>query len=186
MPFRQINFKDILFDPNVQKFCVSEQFQCPNYNHSWACPPAAPYSKEKVSKFSKFFLIYTKFNMIEYVKRQKRKYPNRSEKRIRNNFYCKNDIREDLEKEVKSFFEDFVEHYKEKLILWGGHCRICEKNGYKYCSYDDEEACRFPEKIRYSMEAVGIHVTKMVKALDLDIEWPPKNYYYRFALVALR
>jgi predicted metal-binding protein len=186
MPFKEIKFKDIFFDPKVQKFCVSETFQCPNYNHSWACPPAAPYLEEEVSKFTKFFLVYTKFNMIEYIRRQKRKYPNRSEKRIRNNLYYKTDIREDLEKEVKLFFEDFDGQYKENLILWGGHCLVCEKQGYKNCSYDEGKPCRYPEKIRYSMEAVGIHVTNMVKALDLDIEWPPMNYYYRFALIALR
>jgi len=54
------------------------------------------------------------------------------------------------------------------------------------CTYDSGEPCRYPNKKRYSMEAVGIHVTNTVKDLNLDIEWPPVNYYYRFGLICIR
>ncbi|MHA1256098.1 MAG: DUF2284 domain-containing protein, partial [Promethearchaeota archaeon] len=55
----------------------------------------------------------------------------------------------------------------------------------KKCTYDSGKQCRYPNKKRYSMEAVGIHVTNTVKNLNLDIEWPPVNYYYRFGLICI-
>ena len=45
------------------------------------------------------------------------------------------------------------------------------------------EGCRYSDKNRYSMEAVGIEVTKTVRALNFEIQWPPKNHVYRFGLV---
>ena len=61
MPVREIRFEDLEFDKSVQTFCISDKFKCPNYGHSWACPPEAPYLEEQVSKFERFFLIYSKF-----------------------------------------------------------------------------------------------------------------------------
>ncbi|MCJ7648379.1 MAG: DUF2284 domain-containing protein, partial [Candidatus Lokiarchaeota archaeon] len=72
--------------------------------------------------------------------------------------------------------------YNEKFILWDGYCRICFKEG-KNCTYDDGIPCRYPDKKRFSMEAVGIDVDKTVKNVNIEIEWPPINYAYRFGLI---
>jgi len=186
MPSQQINCDDIIFDPEVQKLCINDNFRCPYYNHSWACPPETPYMKEEISKYYKFFLVYTKFDLASYIKKQKRKSPYRSEQTIRNRFYLKNILRDELEKEINSFLEKYNRKFEEKLILWDGHCRFCEKKDYQKCTYDDGDPCRFPDQIRYSMEAVGIHVTKTVKNLDLDIEWPPVINLYRFGLICFK
>ncbi len=182
MPYMEISFDDIIFDRKIQTLCITPQFKCPYYGHSWACPPEAPYMEQEISKYSKFFLIYRKFNLAEYVAIKKKQHPKRSERSIRNRFYLKTIMRNDLEKEVSQFLQQYTENYRERLILWGGHCRVCEQKGYRKCSYDKNEPCRFPDQMRYSMEAVGIDVTNTVKNLDLEIEWPPIKYYYRFAL----
>jgi len=58
MPFIEIEFRDIIFNSNVRSYCVNSDFQCPNYAHSWACPPEAPYLEKLISQFHSFFLIY--------------------------------------------------------------------------------------------------------------------------------
>jgi predicted metal-binding protein len=184
MPYKEIEYEDIVFDKKVQSFCVNSQFKCPYYAHSWACPPEAPYLEEKISKYSHFFLIYTKFNLAAYVASNQKKYPERSKQQIINRFYAKSLTRDDLEEEVQQFLKEFKRNSENSLILWDGHCRICEQKGYKNCAYEQNEECRFPQEIRFSMEAVGIHVTKTVQNLGLEIEWPPKKYYYRFALAS--
>ena len=73
MPFKEIKFEDLEFDEKVQTFCNSPEFKCPNYAHSWCCPPVAPYLEEEVSKYKKFFLIYAKFDLAAYVKEIKAK-----------------------------------------------------------------------------------------------------------------
>ncbi|MFW9770939.1 MAG: DUF2284 domain-containing protein, partial [Candidatus Thorarchaeota archaeon] len=52
--------------------------------------------------------------------------------------------------------------------------------------YQSNKPCRYPNEIRYSMEAVGIDVDKTVKKLNIKLEWPPKNYAYRFSLICFK
>jgi predicted metal-binding protein len=181
----EISFKDIIFDPEVQKYCNTEKFRCPNYHHSWACPPEAPYMKDIISQFDRFFLIFYKFNLKDYIKKNKLKNHGRNEKSIRNSLYHKEVVRDQLEKEISNFIEPLNNQYKEKLILWDGYCRVCNKEGKK-CTYDIKEPCRYPNQIRYSMEAVGINVEKTVKTVNIILEWPPINYIYRFGLICIK
>ena len=67
----EIKLKDIFFDPKLQTLCVSPSFTCPNYNHSHSCPPNAPYMENELVKYNKFFLVYSQFNIAEYIKQEK-------------------------------------------------------------------------------------------------------------------
>ncbi|MFX1496142.1 MAG: DUF2284 domain-containing protein [Promethearchaeota archaeon] len=171
LPFLKLKLKDICFDPNVQNYCNNPKYKCPNYNSSWACPPQAPYLEKTISKFKTFFLIYLKFNLTEFYKRS--------------SFYSNEVDRDYMEKEIYDFLNDYNEIYVDKLILWDGYCRICSKEGKK-CTYILKKACRYPNEIRYSMEAVGIDVDKTVKNVNIILEWPPLNYSYRFGLICLK
>lgn len=186
MPFLKIKLDDIIFDPKVQTYCVSPNYKCPSYGHSWACPPEAPYFEEIVAKFNEFYLIYYELDLNEYVAKEKNKNPNLSEKSIKDKLYSGKDLRNKLEKEIYKFLENYQEKYEEKLILWDGFCRVCFNKTDKGCTYDSGNPCRYPDKKRFSMEATGIAVTDMVKKLDLNIEWPPTNYVYRFGLICFR
>jgi predicted metal-binding protein len=186
LPFLEINLNDIIFDQKVQTYCVNPNFQCPSYGHSWACPPEAPYLQKKISKYKRFFLIFIKFNLINYLHKKKANHPPRTENSIKNTLYMKNLLRDNLEQEMLLFLEHQHIPYKNKLILWDGFCRLCSNEEDKGCTYDFGDLCRYPDKIRYSMEAVGIDVTKTVKNLKFNIEWPPKEFVYRFGLVCFK
>ncbi|MFX1409732.1 MAG: DUF2284 domain-containing protein [Promethearchaeota archaeon] len=186
MPILKIKLEDIYFDPKVQTYCVNPNFKCPNFGHSWACPPEAPYLEEEVSKYQKFFLIYVKFNLRDYYKKVKEKFPKRSEESIKNAFLMKEFLRDKLEQEIVNFIEEMHSLYKKRLILWDDFCRVCYNEKDKACNYDSGNPCRYPNKIRYSMEAVGIDVTKTVKNLNFGIEWPPNDFIYRFGLICIK
>ena len=183
MPFKEIEFKDIEFSPEVQTFCNNPNFKCPNYGHSHACPPVAPYLEEKVSKFREFYLMYYKFDLDGYVKQVKAKHPKRSTKKIRTSFYRKNILRDHLEKEIENFINTFDGKYEEKLVLWDGFCRVCYKEK-KTCTHDSGEPCRYQP--RYSMEAVGINVDQTVRNANFEMEWPPVHNAYRFGLICFK
>ena len=185
MTWIEIAREKIIFDPKVQTYCNNPRFKCPNYGHNWACPPEAPYLDNILTKYTYFFLVYEKFDLKAYISEKKSRFPNRSEEKIKNAFYREQFMRDWIEQDIKKFVENLERKYEEIFILWDGHCRVCEKV-QKNCSYDEGIACRYPTDIRYSMEAVGINVTETVKNLNLDIEWPPKNYAYRFSLVCLK
>jgi predicted metal-binding protein len=185
MPAIEITFNQIKFDPQVQSYCCNPKFKCPNYRHSWACPPEAPYLEEKVATFKKFFLIYVKFDLNEYVKQVKAKKPKKEREKIINSFYRKDLLRDALEKEILNFLDNYQNNYRDRLVLWDGFCRICYKENKK-CTYDSGKPCRYPDRIRYSIEAVGINVDQTVKNVGINLEWPPTNYGYRFALVCFK
>lgn len=186
MPILEIKFKDIIFDQNVQTYCINSNFKCPSYGHSWACPPEAPYLEREVSQYIKFYLIFVKFNLGSYIEKEKLRHPKRNETSIRNAFFMKNLLRDRLEKEIKLFINEYQNSYEEKLILWDGFCRLCFNEKDKGCTYDAGDPCRYPDKKRYSMEAVGIDVTQTVKNLNFNLEWPPNKHVYRFGLVCLK
>jgi predicted metal-binding protein len=186
MPFLKVKAQDIIFDPKVQTYCVSPSFKCPSYGHSWACPPEAPYLEETVAKFKEFYLIYYRFNLADYVKAEKAKNPEESETKIKSKLYTNSLLRNKLENEIHEFLDQYQDPFVERLILGDGYCRICSNKTDKGCTYDSGKPCRYPEKRKYSMEAVGIDVTKTVLKLNLDIEWPPKDHIYRFGLICFK
>ena len=91
-----------------------------------------------------------------------------------------------LEQEIKLFINEHQNSYDEKRILWDGFCRLCSNEKDKGCTYDAGDPCRYPDKMRYSMEAVGIDVTQTVKNLNFNLEWPPNEFVYRFGLVCFK
>lgn len=186
MPFLKVELKDIIFDPKVQTYCVSPSYKCPSYGHSWACPPEAPYLEAEVAKFKEFYLIYYQLNLSDYIKKEKAKYPEKSEATIKNMVYTNNLLHDKLENEIIDFLDKYKKPYEEKLILWDGYCRICSNKLDKGCTYDTGKPCRYPDKRKYSMEAVGIEVTTTVANLNLNIQWPPKDFLYRFGLICFK
>ena len=184
MPLVEIKYEDIFFDPKVQELCVSPSFTCPFYNHTWSCPPAAPYLEKAISTYEEFYLIYSKFDLEAYIKKEREKRPNRSEFFIKNTFLLTKSFEQGgLENEFKSFLAQYDKEYKKKLLLYDGTCRFCKIQKTGKCTFDSGEPCRFPKDKRYSMEAVGIEVVRTVLELKLDIEYPSNKYSYRFGLV---
>ena len=190
MPAVEIKYEDIYFDPKVQTLCVTTSFTCPNYNHSHSCPPVAPYLEEEVSKYKKFFLIYSQFDLENHIKEVKAKHPKRSEYRIKLAFQMKSLFREDLDEEFNKFLESFNGEYKERLLLYDGTCRICLNKEEGGCTFDDGKPCRYPNRRKYSMEAVGIEVIRSIHQLQktnkIHIEYPSNKYSYRFGLACFK
>ena len=188
MPFIQITYDDLYFDPKVQEMCISPSFKCPSYGHSWSCPPNSPYLEKALSMYAEFYLIYSKFDLEQYIKKEKDR-SGRSEFFIKNTFLLTKSFRtNDLEKEVNNFLKKYKQPYKKRLLLYDGTCKYCEMQNLNGCNFDSGEPCRYPDKKQYSMEAVGIEVIKTVLRLKdkLNIEYPSNKYSYRFGLACFK
>ena len=176
-----------MFDPAVQRMCVTHKFSCPNYGHSWACPPEAPYMKEELSKYRVFYLVYFGVNLDDYVKTQRKKHPRWSEEVIRNSVFSSKLLQEGYERELTKFLDSYKEPYSEKRVFWsGGSCDLCKNPKDGGCTHDAGRPCRYPDQIHYSMEAVGILMSDTVKIAGIEIEWPPVHWTYRIGLVCFR
>ena len=186
MPFVQISYDDLYFDPKVQEMCVAKSFTCPYYKHSWSCPPAAPYLENQIAKYDEYYLIYSRFDLEQYIKQEKKKNPKRSELFIKSNFFYNTMDSTDLDKEFEAFLDQYEKPYSEKLFLYSGTCTYCKEQDKGECTYDTGKPCRFHEQRQYSMEAVGIEVVRTVLNLNLSIDYPSTKYSYKFGLACFK
>jgi len=186
MPYVQIMYDDIYFDQKVQEMCVTSGYKCPYYKHSWSCPPAAPYLEKALSKYERFYLVYSKFDLEKYIKEQKEKKPKRSKKYIKSMYLLKSVKQNLLDDEFDKLLSEINEPYSKKLLLYYGTCTYCQTQNAGECTYDSGEPCRFPKERQYSMEAVGIDVIKTVSKLDVDIGYPSQRYAHKFGLACFK
>jgi predicted metal-binding protein len=185
MPFIQIKFENLYFSREVQEMCVSPSFKCPSYGHSWTCPPAAPYLEKAISTHNEFYIIYSKFDLEAYIKKE-RALTNRSEFYVKNMFLLtKSFLTEDLNVEFEKFLAQHNNPYKKRLLLYDGTCKFCSTQNAGECTYDAGEPCRYPKEKRFSMEAVGIEVIKSILELKID-GYPSNKYSYRFGLACFK
>ena len=57
------------------------------------------------------------------------------------------------------------------LRLDAGRCLVCER-----CARRDEQPCRFPEKLRYSLESLGANVGALAAdKLGAPLQWGTRN-----------
>ncbi|MBY8989762.1 MAG: hypothetical protein KGD58_03325 [Candidatus Lokiarchaeota archaeon] len=185
MSYIKIEFDDIVFDREVYSYCVNDKFACPNYNHSYSCPPAATFLRDHVSQFKEFYLIYSKHDLDAYVKKVKEKHPRRSEQRIRNSFFLKSSY-DEIYEEISRSLDNYKKQYKEYLVIWPAKCNICDNKEDRGCTYNSGEPCKYPEKFQHSMTGAGINTNETVSRLNIELEWPPIRYAYRFSLVCFK
>lgn len=119
---------------------------CPYYNLSYTCPPNSP----KYTVYTKDFentLVIAMYTSIDE----------------------ENSIN-DIHPYLRRLLSDMLIPLEIKfngLLTDGGRCRYCDE-----CTYVDNLPCRFPEKIRFSMEAMGIDLDKVCnEILNHKIVW---------------
>ena len=108
---------------------------CPNYNTNWSCPPNSP-------RFDEYSADYTNSLLVQVT----------SEVEEGEEFmeaYIQN--RNTLEDLLSKMQIDF-----ECIKTACGSCNLCER-----CAFLDNKHCYHPEKMRYSMEAMGMDLQKM-------------------------
>lgn len=124
---------------------------CPNYNKNWACPPDAPnfYEYIKSAKHILFFLFYLK-------RKQVKKFGGKTQKEKLNKAYLF--LKFKIEK-VMYFLETIFKKNCKKFLTTGS-CRICYP---KPCSREKGKKCKYPKKLRYSLEALGVNCISLSK-----------------------
>jgi predicted metal-binding protein len=79
------------------------------------------------------------------------------------------------ERQHKERFDAFcrcIDESDRHLPLGAGTCTYCEK-----CTYPDAP-CRFPKRLRPSMEAFGLLVTDVCAAADIPYYYGPRTLTY--------
>lgn len=127
---------------------------CPHYNLSYTCPPNSPKFTEYTKDYKSSLVIAMYMNVPKG-------------KTI-------NEVHPYLRRILSGLLVP-LEKVLNGLLTDGGRCIYCEK-----CTYIDNLPCRFPEKLRFSMEAMGLDLDKVCKnVLNHSIIWneDDKNSY---------
>ncbi len=77
---------------------------------------------------------------------------------------------------LKSRLYQLLSQYLNNKVLGSGSCRLCTP-----CAYP--KPCRYPDKMIYSMESVGIDVVSLCKVLGYDLQWYQKGKPYLYGSV---
>lgn len=134
---KEISTENIIVSPRPIWKCRT----CPVYGKSPSCPPYAPSweeAKEWIRHFKKALLIKFEIN-----------YKNFEEEKRKVLLYL-------LKKEEKLFKAG----NPYAFALFPGNCNLCEE-----CEFERSKRCKMPTKVRPSLDAIGIELSKIV---DLD------------------
>ncbi len=132
---REIDASEIVVSPRPVWKCRA----CPMYGKRPSCPPHAPTwreAKEWVRYFRKALLIKFSIDMDDF----------------------ENEKRKAILYLLKKEGELFREGNFYAMALFPGSCNLCDD-----CPFERGEPCRFPTKVRPSIDAIGIEIGKLVK-----------------------
>ena len=130
---------------------------CPHYGKNFSCPPFSP-------SFAEYIKDSTAAKVICYrVPLEHFKTGTNVEKMTA--AYLK--VRSMLEGELLAGRE------ADNVIAGSGHCRACPE----CAAAMGEKVCRYPGKMIYSLESMGINVVALTeKAFNIKIEWSDKDH----------
>jgi predicted metal-binding protein len=127
--------------------------KCRNYGKKYACPPASPDFNLLCNKEGLYgVMLKCNLNQIKNTGEY-------------NKIRIANSI-------MKSRIDKFMRRLEEKSgnklkFLSSGSCRLCKK-----CNLEKNLPCKYPTKMRFSLEATGIHVEDLTKKLfNLPLLW---------------
>lgn len=147
----------------VSKYVRPEEFlqycrQCPTFGHKWSCPEYDFDTKEYFRRYRNLKVFGLK---IIYDEDLREKVLTKEEMR--------KVISESMMMERKGL-DSMLDELEEKTGgkgLNAGACIVCRE-----CAKDEGEKCRFPEKMRYSLESLGGDITATTKdILGIDLIW---------------
>lgn len=135
--------------------------QCNRYGNCWACPPYEFDTTDYMLKYNRAYIIGTKISLSDDIRTT-----------------CKNaedskltgakviaEVRKVLDKQLL-YIESNVEDSK---AFFAGTCHICEPED---CTRIQNEPCRYPDKIRHSLESFGFDIGKTTEELlGIELKW---------------
>lgn len=155
---------DIAAADYVEKYVRAEEFikycrECPNFGKLWSCPEydfdtAEYFNKHRMLKVIGLRIIYS---------------PGEREKT-----YTKEEMARAISSGLKAerkALDEYLRKLEEETggtALNAGSCTLCPEG----CARPEGRPCRFPDKMRYSLESLGADITATIgDLLDIELKW---------------
>lgn len=149
----RIAVKDFVRDyVNVEEF-DEKCAECPNYEGKWSCPP---FDFDPIDYWNSFDRLYVLGMKIILDEEDKPNWEN---------------ILSDVKQQMSDYLFEMELEYVGGVSLCSGSCEICGVDSSN-CTRRLGNPCRYPDKMRYSIEALGGNVGLTVsKLLGLELQW---------------
>lgn len=149
--------KEIDVAEYIDGYVSVEEFEecckaCPNYGTVWSCPPYDFDAEGYWKNYKKLLVVARKINFTKEVT------PEQS-------YEIMKEVKADMAKELYKMESEVP----KSISLSAGSCDLCQEEG---CTRKDGISCRYPDKMRYSIESIGGNVGLTVsKLLGIRLEW---------------
>lgn len=155
------DFRDVA---KFYEFCK----QCKLHKKTWSCPPFisdtggfVDYKGQKLEDFSLTTIVGVKLN-IDNETRYKATNVQERDELIRNIFI-------DARKEMDAILMQYEQQISPSMLYYAGPCSVCTPND---CARANNQACKFPEKLRSTLEADGFDIGRTTtEILGLELLW---------------
>lgn len=136
---------DIRFLKEVRYICETE---CPQYGHSWSCPPAVGTVEECQKRCAEYTggFLFTTIAEVDDIANMGETLATRLE-------------HEEITRQIRDLFQTQCQKIQ---VLSTESCAVCEK-----CAYPDGP-CRFPDKMFPCIESYGILVTELAEQYGIS------------------
>lgn len=138
--------------------------QCPNHGKSWSCPPlgnelTAPYSTYAMVRLYVARIPVAPHTPVEDSKR----------------------LIAPVKESLLTHLRDIETRFNGRICGLAGVCELCADKG---CTRPDGKPCRYPRKVRPSLEALGYNVGRATEGLTgLKMLWGKDGYLPEYLLL---
>ncbi|BES65010.1 hypothetical protein SANA_14490 [Gottschalkiaceae bacterium SANA] len=172
--------KEMLFEAYKHKEVLTYCQRCNNYGKNYSCPDFFFDTVAYLEPYKYATIILTEVDTQQIQMQWHQLDPNQLDSRVRSNYLMEEpDQKLDMKSIVSMYaFENIKNQMADQLLaletkiddsvgLPPGSCTKCAT-----CRKSLGEPCRFPETLRYSLEALGFLVSGIYKQLfDLELAW---------------
>jgi predicted metal-binding protein len=172
--------KKMLFEAYKYKEVLTYCQMCNNYGKNYSCPDFSFDTLTYLEPYKYVTIILTEVDTQQIQAQLDLLDPDQLESRVRSNYLMEEpDQKIDLKSLVSMYaFEDIKNQMADQLLalekkidgsvgLPPGSCTRCAT-----CTKLLGDPCRFPESLRYSLEALGFLVSEIYKQFfDLELAW---------------
>ena len=149
--------KSIKVKDYLDKYVNVEEFlecckKCPNYEAIWACPSYDFNPEDYWKQYDELVVVANKIVFGPNVD-------------IPRSYEIMLQVKADMSRELMEREKEFP----ESVSLSAGSCDLCKEEG---CTRKEGKPCRYPDKLRYSIESLGGDVGRTVsKLMGYELEW---------------
>jgi len=135
-----------------EKYLNICQKNCNYYGKNYSCPPYAPKLSDYSKEYTKLFVVMFRIKMSQID--------------IEDNFERLKTSNNILRQEIEGLMRKLESCNKSKFLS-SGPCKLCSR-----CLAVIDKPCRYPEKMRYSLEALGVDCAHLIqKVFNKKMEW---------------